>query len=983
MASGFCLTVESQDLRLEIGPDGRFRQFTDRASGVNHLDPAGDNACCRVFQAGRECALKEVRALESATGLEACFDQGAIRVRLVLAARPQWIEMRVDGVEGTGIDRVEFAEIALVLKGRPDEPFAASALALNLRTEVPAWPGQTNRFKAVCHARLGFADAALAIIGCATPVLRSVLQDAVCASPGLPVNPYGGPWALDAPANCGSFLLNVGGIRAETVEAWIALAQSFGFTCIDFHGGRHNFSWGDLVPDPECFPRGLADLRAVVDRLHAAGLSAGLHTYSCFISRTGPSVTPTPDADLDSDAVFTLARPIDACSTEVPVGESLGQLADAPRPSPRGDRSAVIRIDDELIAYAGIRHGPSSAFTACLRGACGTLPSAHAASSRVHLLKQCWGGLFMPAGDSALFDAIARRHAHLVNTCGFDMVYFDALDGQDRFAGAALGWHYGAKFVLETCRHFRKPVVVEMATFHHHLWRVRSRMESWDAPVRGYKRFVDRHVASLMRDNPPALMPCMLGWWVIKFWDGANTEPTYPDDIEYLCCKALAIDAAHGVTNVEPGGLAREPGLPRLAAIFRQYETLRLGNQVPAAVRKRLGTPGQEFSLLTDAGGAPAFQPVRRHRHTVGGRMPETHAWRVDNADGPQPLRFRLEALLSAAPYDDPNSLVLCDLGRPGGQDAIETAPGVALTVEDAGARAPDGSPAVRVRAANHGCARDRAWGVVRRTFDEPLDLLAAAEQPSPCKSVGLGLWIKGDGLGETLNVRLRNRAGVSRAICDHYVLVDFTGWRYVELVEQESERYFDYAWPDEVPPCYLAEHARKAFYEIYRESVDFFRVASAGLWFHHVPEGAEVSCCVTPIRALGLRSHGFRSPALAVNGQTMTFPVVVDSGESLEFDGRTATHFGRTGGCLAEVAPAGNIPRLAAGRNAFSLSWEPASDAAARGRISLVMHSPERLVCLPTPANFPVQEGGFQPARDTQAERKQPSGAGKGAECR
>ena len=34
---------------------------------------------------------------------------------------------------------------------------------------------------------------------------------------------------------------------------------------------------------------------------------------------------------------------------------------------------------------------------------------------------------------------------------------------------------------------------MEMSTFDHHLWFARSRVGAWDAPSKGYKRFIDQH----------------------------------------------------------------------------------------------------------------------------------------------------------------------------------------------------------------------------------------------------------------------------------------------------------------------------------------------------------------------------------------------------------------------------------------------------------------------------------------------------------
>ena len=36
---------------------------------------------------------------------------------------------------------------------------------------------------------------------------------------------------------------------------------------------------------------------------------------------------------------------------------------------------------------------------------------------------------------------------------------------------------------------------MEMSTFHHHLWCVRSRYCAWDHPNRSHKRFIDLHIA--------------------------------------------------------------------------------------------------------------------------------------------------------------------------------------------------------------------------------------------------------------------------------------------------------------------------------------------------------------------------------------------------------------------------------------------------------------------------------------------------------
>ena len=77
---------------------------------------------------------------------------------------------------------------------------------------------------------------------------------------------------------------------------------------------------------------------------------------------------------------------------------------------------------------------PPYAFTSCARGAYGTRAEAHAQGAKVHHLKECFG-LFLPDVNSTLFSEVAAKTAETFNECGFDMMYLDALDGDDSGRG--------------------------------------------------------------------------------------------------------------------------------------------------------------------------------------------------------------------------------------------------------------------------------------------------------------------------------------------------------------------------------------------------------------------------------------------------------------------------------------------------------------------------------------------------------------------
>ena len=77
------------------------------------------------------------------------------------------------------------------------------------------------------------------------------------------------------------------------------------------------------------------------------------------------------------DASFTLARPLSADATVVPVVESIDKMSTTTGFFVRN--SVTLQIDDELITYGGVARSDGPAFTACQRGVLGTQVATHAA----------------------------------------------------------------------------------------------------------------------------------------------------------------------------------------------------------------------------------------------------------------------------------------------------------------------------------------------------------------------------------------------------------------------------------------------------------------------------------------------------------------------------------------------------------------------------------------------------------------------------
>jgi hypothetical protein len=909
------MVLKNDHAELAIGNDGGNVRFADRRAVVNYCDTKAKTPFARVKKGGKEFGATAA-AYERGV-LTARFGEAGVTAAIKVTAKGHYFIFEVKDVQGDGVEEFTFVDVPLTIKGRPDEPFAACALALNLQTNVRELPGPNSRLRASCYSRFGFAGAKVALVGCPQKSLRAVMKEVVSAAPDVPRSRIGGPWALDSANNYGSYLFNMGDMSEEKVDDWIRLAQSLGITQIDFHGGQ-SFRFGDCQPNPKTYPRGRASFKAVIDKLHKAGILAGLHTYAFFIAKQAPWVTPVPDPRLGKDATFTLAAPLTVEATTVPVEETTEKMSNITGFFVRN--SVTLQIDDELITYSDVAREPPFNFAKCKRGAHGTRVAAHAKGAKVHHLRECFG-LFVPDGDSTLLTEVAAKTAEMFNECGFDMIYLDALDGEDVIAGAANGWHYGSKFTWEICKRLKRPAIMEMSTFHHHLWFVRARMGAWDHPTRSHKKFIDIHVTG-NESCRRMFLPAHLGWWAFKTWAGAQGEPTFADDIEYLCAKALANDCGLSVMGITPQNAPKTPALPRLAAIVKRYEELRRSNRVPEAVKEKLRMPGDEFTLVEQPKAKLQFRRVQYDKHKVLGLDGWSNEWKMTNKFGRQPLQLRIEALMSAGPYDAPGNITLADFADTSGFAKRVPNSAISAILEPSSQCVKVGNVSGCFTATIKMATRQGAWSSAGRIFTPPANLTGHE---------ALGVWVHGDGKGEVLNLQLKSPAHLSHADGDHYIIVDFTGWRYFELVEPEGQRHADYVWP------------YGGIYSIYRESIRPASVESLNLYFNNLPPKETATCYLSPIRALPTLKAKLRNPSVTLGGKTIMFPVEIESGQYLEFRSPTDCKlYGPAGEVFADVTPQGDVPLIETGDNQLKFTCEPPAGLNPRVHVSVISHGNE-----------------------------------------
>lgn len=159
----------------------------------------------------------------------------------------------------------------------------------------------------------------------------------------------------------------------------------------------------------------------------------------------------------------------------------------------------------------------------------------------------------------------------------------------------------------------------------------------------------------------------------------------------------------------------------------------------------------------------------------------------------------------------------------------------------------------------------------------------------------------------------------------ERYVVVDFEGWRYFELIELDADHYRDYAWP------------YHGGYQMYRELLRPNIIESLTIWCNNLPPDDSILVDLRPVRALPLVPTRLVNPRLSIGGATVEFPVEIESGSYLEIGPtRQGQLYAPNGALLAEVTAAGDLPRLAPGDNVVGLACRGPAPPASRARVTL-----------------------------------------------
>ena len=391
----------------------------------------------------------------------------------------------------------------------------------------------------------------------------------------------------------------------KTVDQHIAMARKGGFKLMllyypsivkyDDYRLLGDYDWRDE------YPNGEADLRAMLAKIKAAGITPGLHTLQTHIGLRSRYVTPVADPRLNKTRAFTLAKALSA-------GEEDGgvDVCENPIDAPMREGCRILQFGGELLSYERYTVEPPYRFLGVKRGVFGTRVAAHERGTGGGVLDVSEYGARSCYIDQKtdLQDEIGRKIARLCDA-GMEFCYFDGSEGVNPPCGINV-----ALAQLRVVNKFRKmPLFTVGAAKSHYGWHLLSGGNAFDTfpPEKFKEKIVEYPMAeaSVMRQDFTRID---FGWW--GTWcpgdrigpDRRKTIGAQPDMWEWGTSRAAAWDCPITVV-CDMSQLSRHPRADDLFEVVRRWEDVRTKEWLTAAQKEALKSPTQEHHLYRNERG--------------------------------------------------------------------------------------------------------------------------------------------------------------------------------------------------------------------------------------------------------------------------------------------------------------------------------------------------------------------------------------------
>ena len=860
----------TDDFTLALGANGTITELHERATGRDLLRWKGKFASL-VLQDGREVKCGTLDRKPDGR-LELSFDEVSGSAVLSIREERWGLVFTAERLTVPNVKEFKFFIVYPVcrkyngqmMNAMSDDESAvvlrtyelSSAMRLRGNTVLEAVAELAEHSKDALPAHAAFVAAPRAKV---LERMKDMTHDAGALS-----SLCGGAWSLDAPENRESYL--IASMSRESAEDWIALAERGGFRTISLYNWWQTL--GHYATNTNRYPRGDTDLKETIDMIHAAGLKAGMHTLTAGIGFNDSWVRPECHGDLLVTHAYTLAKPF---------ADGDGELFVCEKPGPKHhlvtsflSNGNILRVGGELFTYSGIKgDAPPYSFTGVKRGAHGTRNAGTvAAGARVEYLFQHFYSFF-PEPSSKFMDEMASLLADKYAKFGFDFVYHDGAEPMSRYNVDLTRRKFAMP--LDQRRH---PLQVEASVGGAHSWWFHSRIGAWDHVHWGAKQFHDYHLRHVIGEARNAnMLAGQAGWWSLVKANG-KVRGSFSDEAEYFASRNAGADLAMSMEGVSVTKGPLSFSVERQMTIVGRYERFRLARAFTEDALRRMGAEGAEFRLGQDGEGAWTLTPVKCHVHRAGTSSERT--WKLAADCGGTNLALRVEALYAAAP--GAGELLI----GPADADSLKVTSASSVKAQIGATNIDGKGDVLTLRAENSSGERRGAWAGATLRYDYPFRNIA-----KDGSGKAFAFWVKGDGSGAVLDFRVSSSKVHTGGRSDHFMTLDFIGWRRVCVLlrERDAHRYGDYAWPGYRP-----------IYPVYRNAVDPEKIEEVGFYLNDIPAGGRTTVLITPVEVLSETSQTLRDAEVVVGRRRFAVPFTLESGEYAELENGVWTHYSEGG---------------------------------------------------------------------------------------
>ncbi len=340
------VTIENREMRLTLGDDSRAVSLVHKATGQECLAPGINEPAFSLTQyrpydnevqlayPARSTTFKSKSVVREGDRLLVRFETVEYEATISLQVTDDYIGFRSGtlrslshpGVRFPRFDEFVILQLPLKLRTRFgdwlnttwDDQVAVNLLGTDPYAKIDSEErlGGYRMFRAAAVDSVKAEGVGAALIVTETSRLLDRIQK-VEEDFGLPA----GVASRRNPAYKWSYYwMGEGDLTPANIDRHIAYARQGGFRTMVVYYLAFSQSAGHFPWRPE-YPNGMADLKAVVQKIKDAGMIPGLHFHYNKAHKHDAYVHPLPDPRLNLQRILTLSTPLDPQATTVEVEE--------------------------------------------------------------------------------------------------------------------------------------------------------------------------------------------------------------------------------------------------------------------------------------------------------------------------------------------------------------------------------------------------------------------------------------------------------------------------------------------------------------------------------------------------------------------------------------------------------------------------------------------------------------------------------------